>query len=320
MGDVRMSAKKFWTLYWALFIVLAALGAWFLGNLAYTVLWTVLGKMGVSVTEPQMATYIAANLLPFVLILIVGGALSLLVRNQIATASAAAVNSFRAREVEVQEAHTKALERQANALEKQNRENDPIVKRIRAKQEQDLQPPKPRLRLSFDMNDAGCVRRNTIVSMPVTLRVRDRPDLTEQVLGQANCDWYRIRIDAQNGNVSSCQARLISVTRGGSPLLTGDTPPLPIAHGAANDGTKTIHEGVPDYIDLLAIFQDNTVDLCVPPERRTSSINWGMFDLASDYEIKVAVTSPDAKTISIDVILRWTLDRMTSEIVCKPSQ
>ena len=143
-----MSTKQFWTVYWALFIVLAALGAWFLGNLAYTVLWTVLGKMGLSVTEPQMATYIAANLLPFVLIRVVGAALSLLVRNQIATASVAAINSFRAREVEVQEAHTRALERQAKALEKQNRENDPIIKRFRAKQERDLQPPKPRLKIS----------------------------------------------------------------------------------------------------------------------------------------------------------------------------
>src|SRR5580704_1802876 len=52
---------------------------------------------------------------------------------------------------------------------------------------------RPQLKLAFDMRDAGCVRRNTIVSVPVMLRVRDRPDLTEQVLGQANCDWYRIR-------------------------------------------------------------------------------------------------------------------------------
>ncbi len=192
------------------------------------------------------------------------------------------VGPMQIRAVEAQEAQTRALERQVKAIEKQNHENDPFVKTIRAKQERDLQPPKPQLTLSFDMNDAGCVRRNTIVSVPVMVRVRDRPDLTEQFLNQANCDWYRLRIDAQYGSISGCQARLLSVTRGGSPLLTGDTPPLPIAHGAAADGTKTIHEGVPDYIDLLAIFENNTIDLCVPAERRTSSINWGMFDLASD--------------------------------------
>jgi len=81
-----MSHRRFWALFWALFLVLAFLGAWFLGNLAYTVLWAVLGKWTFPITEVQMVTYIAANLLPFVLILIVGGLLSLLIRHRIASA------------------------------------------------------------------------------------------------------------------------------------------------------------------------------------------------------------------------------------------
>jgi hypothetical protein len=218
------------------------------------------------------------------------------------------VGPLRVRAIEAQEAQTKALERQAEAIEKQNRENDPIVKRIRAKQEQDLQPPKPQLRLSFDMIDAGCVCRNTVLT--------ERTSSGNVI--QKRCDWYRIRIDAEHGNVPACQARLISVTRGGSPLLAGEAPPLPITH--ATEGIKTVHQGVPDYIDLLAIFETNTVDLCVPQERRSSSINWGMFDLASDYEIKVAVTAPAAETASINVIFRWTLDRVTLEIACAPKQ
>jgi hypothetical protein len=304
-----MSTKQFWAVYWALFIVLAALGAWFLGNLAYTVLWTVLGKMGLSVTEPQMATYIAANLLPFVLILVVGAALSLLVRNQIATASVAAINSFRAREVEVQEAHTRALERQAKALEKQNRENDPIIKRFRAKQERDLQPPKPRLKLSFNMNDAGCVHRN----IPITQRFGDGREL--QVPG----DWYRIRLDAEFGNIANCQARLMSVARGNVPLLHGDTPPLPVVHHP--QGATTVSEGASEFIDLLTLLENSQVSLCVSPERRTVSVDWAnMFSLAGDYNIDVAVTSPEASTARIKLLLRWTLNRATSEIICQPSQ
>jgi hypothetical protein len=219
----------------------------------------------------------------------------------------------RLREIEAQEAHTRAIERQAKALEKQNRENDPFVKRIRAKQEENLRP-KPRLKCSFDMNDAGCILRNIIYTETFMV-----PDQRTQFVKQSRCDWYRIRVDAQNGNVPSCQARLISVKRGDSPLLTGDAPPLPIAHAPA--AGKTIHEGVSDYIDLLAIFENNTVDLCVPKERRASSINWSdMFSLPGDYGIRIAVTSPEAPTASIDVILRWTQDRVTSEIVCKPNQ
>ena len=173
-----------------------------------------------------------------------------------------------------------------------------------------------RLQLSFDMNDPGCVRRNTTVSVPVTVRVRDRPDLTEQVLGQANCDWYRIRIDAENGNLPGCQAHLMSVARGGSPLLSGEVPPLPIVH--AINGTKTVHSRVPDYIDLLAIFDNTSVDFCVSAERRSSSIRWNMFDLAGEYRIIVAVTSPDAETALLEVIFRWNLNRTTAEIICAP--
>lgn len=100
-----MPKRLFWALYWALFIVLASLCAWFIGNLAYTVLWTALGTMGFSITEAQMATYIAGHLLPFILILVVGTILSLLIRNQLATTSAAAVDSFRKQELKAQERH-----------------------------------------------------------------------------------------------------------------------------------------------------------------------------------------------------------------------
>jgi hypothetical protein len=111
-----MPQKRFWAIYWTLFILLAALGAWFLGNLAYTVLWTALSKTGFAITEPKLATYIAANFIPFVLILIVGAILSMLVRNQLATVAAAAVESFRVREIEAHERHADELHRNTAAL------------------------------------------------------------------------------------------------------------------------------------------------------------------------------------------------------------
>jgi hypothetical protein len=119
-----MPNKRFWAIYWALFVLLAALGAWFLGNLAYTVLWTVLSSMGFSVTEPKMATYIAAHFVPFVLILIVGAILSLLIRNQLVAAAATAVESFRVREIEAQERHAAELHRNTEALKQHSRSTE----------------------------------------------------------------------------------------------------------------------------------------------------------------------------------------------------
>ena len=39
---------------------------------------------------------------------------------------------------------------------------------------------RPRLKLAFDTNDAGCVRRKRLLACRVIVRVRDRPDLTDQ--------------------------------------------------------------------------------------------------------------------------------------------
>jgi hypothetical protein len=56
-------------------------------------------------------------------------------------AFAASNDPLRLREIEAQEAHTRAVQRQADALEHQNRDNDPIVKMVRAQQEQQFLPP-----------------------------------------------------------------------------------------------------------------------------------------------------------------------------------
>jgi hypothetical protein len=69
---------------------------------------------------------------------------------QMFAAATEQANPARLREIEVQEAHTRAIERQAKALEKQNRENDPFVKMIRAKQERDLLPRVLKLSVGTD--------------------------------------------------------------------------------------------------------------------------------------------------------------------------
>jgi TIR domain len=76
--------------------------------------------------------------------------------------------------------------------------------------------------------------------------------------------FANIRRRSLGGNVASCRGRILSVKRGSSELLSGESPPLPFAHGNQIDGTTTIHEGVPEHLDLLAVFEDNRVMLAVP--------------------------------------------------------
>jgi hypothetical protein len=219
---------------------------------------------------------------------------------------------------------TKHLKQNANFVSEWSRAALPPPERpapVVAPQAQPaLLPPKAELKCSFNMNDAGCVRRNTVFTqiIPVLSPLPGAP--TQFTTQQTNCDWYRIRVDAEGGNISGCRGRILSVTRGGGELLSGENPSLPFAHGDQADGTITIYEGVQEDLDLLAIFNDRVM-LAVPPRQQSSSINWAdMFTYAGDYQLKVAVTSPDAPASSIELLFRWTLNRNTAEIIQRPPQ
>jgi len=179
--------------------------------------------------------------------------------------------------------------------------------------------PKPILKCSFNMSDAGCVRRDTIYTETFFVRVAGSADPPQQFARQTKCDWYRLRVDAEGGNIPGCRGRILSVTRAGNELLAGENPLLPFAHGNPNDGTITIHEGVQEHMDLLVIFEDGRAELNVPLDRRSSSINWQeMFRYAGEYKLKLAVTAPDATATSIDLLFRWNLNPATAEIVTLP--
>ena len=272
--------QRFWTTFGVLMVLLAGAVAWFVGNLLYTIFWKVLGDWGIPITEAQMTAYIAAHLVPFLLVLGLGGVLAWIIRKQI---SSAEIQSAQKGEALALPPMTPVLNTEA------------------------------KLKCSFSMNDPGCVRRNIAYTfvLPGDDGVVGQPKV---IVRQTRCDWYRVRVDAKHGNIPGCRGRLLSVARGSSELLSGENPALPFANGAP-DGTITIHEGVQEHLDLLAIFEDNRVMLTVPPHQQSSSINWGdMFTYGSDYNIKIAVTAPDVPTTYIDLVFRWKLERNTAEI------
>ena len=78
---MRLRKGQFWGAFWLLTLFIAGLITWFLSNLLYTLFWKLLGDWGVPITEGQMITYIAANLVPFVLVLFAAAALAKLIRD-----------------------------------------------------------------------------------------------------------------------------------------------------------------------------------------------------------------------------------------------
>jgi hypothetical protein len=100
--------------------------------------------------------------------------------------------------------------------------------------------------------------------------------------------------------------------------LAGETPKLPFAPSEAKDESvaKTIHPGVPEYVDLFAITDDNNVLLALYEGRGPSSVNWpDMFMLAGDYLIEVAVVCPNAPSVRTKLLFRWPLQRNSVEVL-----
>jgi len=105
---------------------------------------------------------------------------------------------------------------------------------------------KPKLRLSFGMNDPGCVRHNTLLA------------------NEKRGDWYRLRVDSlTEANAEHCLARLLEVRRGGSPVLVGETPRLAFAMTETPFDAR-VAARVPSFIDLLVVTEDNSAALALP--------------------------------------------------------
>jgi hypothetical protein len=158
---------------------------------------------------------------------------------------------------------------------------------------------RPKLKPSFDVADARCKRPNTMIG------------------GRVRCDWYRIKVDAENStNVRGCQGRLTLIKRGDDVILSGENPVLPFAPGENADSTaKTIHPGIPEFLDFLFITDDNQVVPALPRGIGASSVNWGaLFSQAGVYAMEIAITSNDSVPVPIIINFDWTLDHNTARL------
>jgi hypothetical protein len=86
-AHVRLSGTAFAALFWGLTVALAIAVTWFMGNLLYSVFWSLAARWGLPITETEIVAYIGAHLVPFVVIIVVGTVFWFLIRNQLATAT-----------------------------------------------------------------------------------------------------------------------------------------------------------------------------------------------------------------------------------------
>jgi hypothetical protein len=159
------------------------------------------------------------------------------------------------------------------------------------------------LKCSFTSSDPGCIRPNTIVTKSDGRKIP--------------FTWYRIRVEAIGpASIGRCSGRLVSVRRGDTEMLAGETPTLPFAPSEEVDSIyKIINPLVPEFLDFLAANQTNGIVL---PFKGflSQAVNWNeLFRYPSDYFLKIVVVSENTPRSSIELKFSWTLDPTTSTIV-----
>jgi hypothetical protein len=164
---------------------------------------------------------------------------------------------------------------------------------------------------SFSMDDSGCVRRDT----PITF-MRNTSGVVQRFHGAA--DYYRIKVEAGVVAVPNSSAHLVSIKKDGVLLFDGEYLPLPFVNWElktrADESTrKVIRNGLPEYVDLLAIGDKEiivtTYDLAWP---RINLLNG--FMEPGIYEFAIAVSSPATAGTPLSLTLDWRGNKKTAQL------
>lgn len=199
---------------------------------------------------------------------------------------------------------------------------------------------RPKLKCSFRPADPGCVRTgvrfspiqqsglNASITGPSSSSYSimwgtSTPTPPAFVSGppppnsQIPVTYYRIRVEADVATqVSKCHGRLLKITRGNDVVFDGEPVDLPFAPSErAGAIDKTIHAKAPEFLDFLAISNDDKVFITTHEHMGSSSIDWdNLFTTAGEYKFHIAVLS-ESPTVGIEPVLKWTGNRLTSEMI-----
>lgn len=144
----------------------------------------------------------------------------------------------------------------------------------------------PKIGCSFSQDDPGCVRSGIAI-----------------VGKDLAATYYRMKVvRLGTGAVEGCVGYLISIERNGKTVFEGETGALPFARSNEDAYSKRIDEGVPQYLDLVAVTTENEVrvktrEFIVPPDS---------FDEPGDYTLNIAVATPKGRPVHCDLVLHWT--------------
>jgi hypothetical protein len=114
----------------------------------------------------------------------------------------------------------------------------------------------PKIKCSFGMENPGCVRPNTTLTLAVLNYVSGRP--TGQMAAVTGT-YYRLAIETSGiGLVSHCTGYLTSIKRNGKAWVDGENLLLTFAPGEDPDSTnKNLRTGIVNYLDFFFIGDDN---------------------------------------------------------------
>ena len=199
---------------------------------------------------------------------------------------------------------------------------------------------RPKLKCSFGMKDAGCVRPNTRFSTSMGFAYSstsstsamsvgpglptDNPGTLQTTMGALTLSgptatYYRLKVACDGlDSVSNCRGRLETIDKNGA-AVNWEPCLLPFAPAQSADSlAKKIHNGAPEHLDMMFISDDNKAELTPPDFRGSSSVDWrNLFSDPAIYTMRINILS-DTPTVACDIIFNWTGDRATSEISCQP--
>jgi hypothetical protein len=166
----------------------------------------------------------------------------------------------------------------------------------------------PRLKVSFDMNDRGCVRRDVpgIVRKIVNGSLLDVPTAV---------DYFRLKVETTGlFVVRSVACRLASVN--GQSI--GENLQLPYSETEKIEHTmaKDIISGTEEFVDFIAISKHNELRIAVSGLVMPGSISRDeLFPSPGKYHLSVVFYSPELVPVRATLTLKWTGDRKTTELL-----
>jgi hypothetical protein len=165
---------------------------------------------------------------------------------------------------------------------------------------------RPKLKATFSADDPGCVRPNTKINAEV-----NSPEGTQKIKIPAT--YYRIRVETDNSSlVEGCFGRLLAIKRDGKVVVSGENIDLPFAHSTNDAFSKRIYEGVPEYLDLVALPQGLTPAIATLNFIAPSSLGQKIFTLPGRYTFEVVLLSPSGDAVRVAPVLNWTGNPETS--------